>query len=457
VTRRLLTGNGAAAWGARLARVDYAPAFPITPQTEIMEMLGRWIDEGELAARLVTLESEHSMVTAAGAAAATGVRVFTATSSQGLLHAMEMLYTVAGWRAPFVLVNVSRGLAAPLTLEPDHQDVLAARDSGFLQIHCATAQEVLDSVLLAYRLAEDARVRLPAIVNLDGFHLSFTREPVEVPEPEAVDRFLPPHDPENVRFLASKPVSQAVAVLGGGPYSYFRYQMHRAAEAALGVYEEVASELARAFGRRWEAVETWRTEDAEVVFLMIGSFATKARDAVDRLRAEGERVGLVRPRLLRPFPAEALRRALAGKRGVAVIDQNLSLGKGGVLHAELASALHGEPGAPPVLASFVGGLGGRDIGAEEFREMASDARRAADRGRAPAPRLLYTRVELRELRKLQGIAHAERHEIAALERGAPGGEAVPATPGAPGTELLPGAPGTEPLPATAGVPGTEAS
>ena len=158
------------------------PAFPITPQTEIIETLAAWIDEGEMDCRLVTLESEHSMLTAAAAAAATGVRVFTATSSQGLLYAMEMIYTVAGWRAPFVLVNVSRGLASPITLEPDHNDILAARDSGFLQMHCATCQEVLDSTLMAFRLAEDRRVRLPVLVNLDGFYLSFTREPVEIPD-----------------------------------------------------------------------------------------------------------------------------------------------------------------------------------------------------------------------------------------------------------------------------------
>ena len=159
MTRVLLTGNGAAAWGARLAGADYVPAFPITPQTEIIETIANWIDHGEMDARMVTLESEHSMITAAGAAAATGVRVFSATSSQGLLYGMEMLYTVAGWRAPFVLVNVSRGLSSPVTLEPDHNDILAARDSGFLQIHCASCQEVLDSTLIAYRLAEDERVR----------------------------------------------------------------------------------------------------------------------------------------------------------------------------------------------------------------------------------------------------------------------------------------------------------
>jgi pyruvate ferredoxin oxidoreductase alpha subunit len=411
VTRGLLTGNGAAAWGARLAGVDYVPAFPITPQTEIIETLGRWIAEGEIDARMVTLDSEHSMLTAAGAAAATGVRVFTATSSQGLLYAMEMIYSVAGWRAPFVLVNVSRALAAPVTLEPDHNDVLAARDSGFLQIHCATCQEVVDSVLLAYRLAEDRRVRLPVIVNLDGFYLSFTREPVELPEPEAVARFLPAFDPENIRFRASKPISQAVAVLGGGPYSYFRYEMHRAARNAVTVYDEIAREFEAGFGRQHGAIEAYRSEDAEVVFFMMGSFATKAKAAVESLRAAGQRVGLVRPRLLRPYPSEAIRSALAGVAGVAVVDQNLSMGQGGVLHAELAAALQGQPGQAPLLVSFIGGLGGRDIRPEEFEEMVAVTRRAVQAGRAPEPRLLYTEHELREVRKLQGIGLAERHEL----------------------------------------------
>ena len=405
MNRRLLTGNAAAAWGARLADVDYLPAFPITPQTEIVETLAGWCAGGEMDARLVMLESEHSMLTAAAAAAATGVRVFTATSSQGLLYAMEMVYTVAGWRAPFVLANVSRALASPITLEPDHTDVLAARDAGFLQIHCATCQEVLDSVLLAYRLGEDARVRLPVLVNQDGFHLSFTREPVELPEPAAVRRFLPPFDPGSLGFRAGRPLSQAVAVLGGSAYSYFRYQAHLASLAALEVYDEVAQAFAAEFGRHWPAVDAYRCEDAEVVFYMIGAFATKARGAVDRLRAQGVRAGLVRPRLLRPFPVEALRGLLAGRRAVAVLDQNLSMGMGGVLHAELAAALHGRRDAP-ILAGFVGGLGGRDIADAEFDAMARVALRAADDGAPPPPRLLYTAAELREVRRLQAIAHA---------------------------------------------------
>ena len=407
--RMLLTGNAAAAWGARLANVEYVPAFPITPQTEIIETIANWIDTDELSGcRMVTLESEHSMITAAGGAAAAGVRVFTATSSQGLLYGMEMIYTVAGWRVPFVLVNVSRGLATPNTLEPDHNDILAARDSGFLQIHCSTCQEVLDSTLMAYRLAEDERVRLPVIVNMDGFYLSFTREPVEIPDPEMVKCFLPPFDPENIRFLSGDPVSEAVAVLGGSPYSYFRYETHLAAMNAVPVYEEISRDFADVFGRAYEPVEAYRTEDAEIVFFMIGSFATKAREAVDRLRDAGKPVGLVRPRLLRPFPDDAIRRVLAGKRGVVVIDQNISPGKGGVLHAELASVLYGRPSAPRVLVSFIAGLGGRDIAPEEFYEMASVTRTAAEQGTIPPPRLLYTATELRDVRKLQAIAHVER-------------------------------------------------
>ncbi|MEK7815567.1 MAG: pyruvate synthase [Pseudomonadota bacterium] len=410
MSRQLLTGNGAAAWGARLADVDYIPAFPITPQTEIIETLSGWIDKGEMAARLTMLESEHSMLTAAGAASVTGVRVFTATSSQGLLYGMEMLYNVAGWRAPLVLVNVSRGLGAPLTLESDHSDIMATRDAGLPVIFCATCQEVLDAVLIAHRLAEHKNVRLPVIVNLDGFYLSFTREPVTIPDAAAVRRFLPPFDPENIEFRASRPVSQAVAVLGGSPYSYFRYEMHLAMQQALPAYDEIAADFASAFGRSWPTVETYKMDDAEFAYFMVGAFATKAMAAVDRLRAEGWKIGLVRPRLMRPYPLEILRKLLLGKQGVAVIDQNLSLGKGGVLYTELASALYGQPGAP-LLASFVGGLGGRDIPAEEFYEMARVLQAAVKAGQAPEPRLLYTRTELREFKKLQAIAVVERREI----------------------------------------------
>lgn len=412
MSRKLLTGNSAAAWGARLAEVDYVPAYPITPQTEIIETLAKWIGKKEMPARIVNMDSEHSMITAAGSAAATGVRVFTATSSQGLLYGLEMLYTVAGWRAPFVMVNVSRGLAAPITMEPDHNDILAARDCGFLQIHCATCQEVVDSVLMAYRMAEHTAVRLPVIVNLDGFYLSFTREPVELPDADKVRTFLPAFDPQETKFRAGDPVSQAVAVLGGGTYSYFRYETHLAALKALDVYKEVEDEFAGLFGRRHGVLESYRAEDAEIVFVMMGSFATKAKEAVDRLRDSGEAIGLVRPRLLRPFPAKDLQQILCGKKGVAVIDQNLSVGMGGVLNSEVSAALYGQKDAPPIITSFIGGLGGRDIKPEEFYEMITTTKLAIFKKVTPPPRLLYTAQELREMRKLQGIAHVEKEDRA---------------------------------------------
>lgn len=407
---KLLTGNSAAAWGARLARADYIPAFPITPQTEIIEDLAAWIDRGEMDARMVTLESEHSMITAAGSAASSGVRVFTATSSQGLLYGMEMIYTVAGWRTPFVMVNVSRGLASPITLESDHNDIMAARDSGFLQIHCATCQEIADSVLIAYRLAEHADVRLPAIVNLDGFYLSFTREPVDLADASKAQAFVGEYDPENLQFRGNSPLSQAMAVLGGGPYSYFRYEAHLALQQALSVYDEVAEEFASIFGRHYPMLDCYCMDDAEYVFVMVGSFSTKARDAVDSLRAAGWKTGLLRPRLFRPFPQTQIRALLQGRRAVAVIDQNISMGMGGVLHSEFATALYGATGAP-ILASYIGGLGGRDISQQEFFAIADELRQAYESGETPPPRMLYTNTELTEIRKLQAIAQAEHAEI----------------------------------------------
>jgi pyruvate ferredoxin oxidoreductase alpha subunit len=400
---KLLTGNAAAAWGARLADVDYIPAFPITPQTEIIELLAQWAARGEIAARFVTLDSEHSMLTAAGAAAATGARVFTATSSQGLLYGFEVLYTVAGWRVPLVLVNVSRALASPITLEADHNDILAARDCGFLQIHAETCQEVLDAVLMAYRLAEDQRVMLPVLVNLDGFTLSFTREPVTLPAAGAVAEFLPAYQPRHAFIRGDEPMAQGVAVLGGAPYSYFRYQQHLAQENVLTLHQEIAEEFAARFGRRYGLVEPFRLDDAEYVIVMSNAFATKGKAAIQRWRAQGVKVGLLRLRVVRPFPAEAIVRALAGRKAVAVIDQNLAPGAGGILYPEIVAALYAESGRPPVL-SVIGGLGGKDISDGEFEVVLRDMERAAAGERMVRPRLLYTKGEHERTQTLLKIA-----------------------------------------------------
>jgi len=402
--KKLLTGNAAAATGACLAEADYIPAFPITPQTEIIETLAGWINSGEMKGRLTMYESEHSMITAAGSAACAGVRVFTATSSQGLMYGMEMIYSAAGWRAPFVMVNVSRGMAAPTTLECDHNDILAARDSGCMQIHCASCQEVLDSVIMAYRIAEDRDVRVPVIVNLDGFYLSFTREPVEIPSAEAVKKFLPSFKKFDTGFSASAPQSRGVVVLGGSQYSYFRYQAHLAVMNGIKVYEKAADEFSRCFGRAYSPVETYKTDDAVICFFMIGSFSTKAKDAVDRLRDSGMKIGLVCPRLIRPFPDALIRMAFSGIRGAAVIDQNISMGRGGILYTELSSTLYSNGKDAPVLVSYIGGLGGRDITFDEFAAMADETMQAVKSGEVPEPRLLYNEDEMKQMEKLQEIA-----------------------------------------------------
>lgn len=400
----MMTGNLAAAWGARLAEVDYVPAFPITPQTEIVEALTKWCENGTMAARFVTMDSEHSMMTAAGAAGAAGARVFTATSSQGLLYAFEVLYSVSGWRVPLVLVNVSRALAAPITLEPDHNDVLAARDSGFLQIHAETCQEVLDSILMAYRIGEDERVMLPVIVNLDGFHLSFTREPVLVPDPEQVKRFLPPFRPAHLGFKASAPHALGVAVLGGTPYSYFRYQMHLAAANALAVHEEAARDFERLFGRCYDAVEGYRLDDAEDVLVMTNALASKGKAAIDAARAEGKRVGLLRLRVIRPWPADAIRDALRGRRAVAVLDQNLAPGQGGILFQEIVACLYSDAHRPRAICSFIGGLGGKNLSDGEFQAIFEQTAKAGLHGKGIGPVLLFTEAEHQEMAQLQRLA-----------------------------------------------------
>lgn len=309
---------------------------------------------------------------------------------------MEMVYAVTGWRVPFVLVNVSRELSTPITLEPDHNDVLATRDSGFLQIHYSTCQEVLDTVLMAYRLAEHKTIRLPIIVNLDGFYLSFTR--VEIPDLAIEKHFVGSFDPGKIRFRASMPESQAVAVLGGSSYSYFRYETHLAMLESLRVYPEIADEFNRQFGRYHGLLECFQCEDADLVFFMMGCFDTKAKDAVIQLREAGIKIGLIRPRLIRPFPGQAIAAAVSGKQGIAVIDQNLSMGKGGILHAEVASVLYGVKAAPPIVASFIGGLGGRDISQQEFFRMAEILTDAVKTGLTPPPKLLYTEHEFIELK-----------------------------------------------------------
>jgi pyruvate ferredoxin oxidoreductase alpha subunit len=397
MVKEMLTGNYAAAWGARLAEVDYVPAFPITPQTEIIEAISQWINDGVMDAKFTNMDSEHSMITAAGTAAATGARVFSATSSQGLLYGFEMLYNIAGWRVPLVLINVSRAIAAPITLEPDHNDVLSTRDSGLIQIHVETCQEILDTILMAYRISEDERVLLPVLINMDGFYLSFTREPVLVPDKNKVRNFLSEYNPRHAFFKASKPMAQGVAVLGGSAYSYFKYQLHLASLNAIAVYDEVASDFKRIFGRSYPAIEAFMIEDAEYVLVMSNSFTVKGKAAVKEFREKGLKIGLLRLRLIRPFPFAELRTLLNGKKAVVVIDQNISPGSGGILFNDVSSALYHEPHRPDVLLSFIGGLGGKDISLAEFTYMIDEMEKSVETGVVPETQLLYTEHDLNQI------------------------------------------------------------
>ena len=408
MTRMMLTGNAAAAWGARLAEVDYIPAFPITPQTEIIETLAHWCQNGEMPARLVMMDSEHSMLAAAATAAATGIRVFTATSSQGLLYGFEMLYAIAGLRLPLVLVNVSRALAHPITLEPDHNDVLSARDTGFLQFHCETSQEVLDSILIAYRLAQQQKVLLPAIVNLDGFYLSFTREGVTVPSVEAVREFLPACAPAYPVLSGRQSVALGAAVLDGSLYSYFKHQMHHGADNALALYPRIADEFAKRFGRRHAIIEEFMLDDADYVFVMTNSFASMGKAEIKRLRGLGKKVGLARLHMIRPFPHATLQRLLHGRSGVAVIDQNISVGKGGILFSEIAGALYNLADRPLVMLSFIGGLGGRRFRTGEFDAILQKMERPTETALEMAqPHLLFTADECREVGRFFSIAQEQ--------------------------------------------------
>ena len=405
MARTMMTGNAAAAWGARLSDIDYVPAFPITPQTEIIETLARWIHTGEFRARMVTMDSEHSMLAAAVGASATGVRVFTATSSQGFVYGFEMLYALAGLRLPIVLVNVSRALAHPITLEPDHNDVLAARDTGFLQFHAENCQEVLDSIVIAYRLAEHARVLLPAIVNLDGFYLSFTREAVELPDIDAVRSFLPRFEPAYHGLGRVEPVALGAAVLEGSLYTYFKHQMQRGAQNALDLYPQIAGEFAECFGRRHAMIDEFMLEDADYVVVMTNSFASMGKAEVKRLRGAGKKIGLARLRLIRPFPHLEIQRVLRDRKGVAVIDQNISVGKGGILFSEIASALYGLGDRPPVLRSFIGGLGGRRFRPGEFEAILTKLETPTDDPEETTrPVLLFTADECREVGRFFSIA-----------------------------------------------------
>ncbi len=366
--RMLLTGNHAIAWAACLARPHLIPVYPITPQTPVVEKLAELAERGDLTGDLMTVESEHSAMAACIAASLAGARVFTATASQGIALMHEMLHYAAGARAAVVMANVNRTLASPWAFWADQTDSLAQRDTGWLQFYCASAQEALDTVLHAYRVAE--AVLLPAMVVIEALYVSHTLEPVDVPGPDVVGTFLPAYKPE----LVLDPL--APRGFGGTAtpeqWRANRLAMDAAMTAARHTIDTASREWAELTGRTWNAVESYRMEDAEVALVASGGIGETARLAVDRLRADGLVAGLARIRQFRPFPGRELADLLAGVDHVAVIDRNCSIGSGGIFCGETRAALSALGEIDSLVVSYLIGLGGTNVSVDRLVAVGRD-------------------------------------------------------------------------------------
>jgi len=376
--KQVMTGNTAAAWGVRLARVDVIATYPITPQTTIMEKLAEWVEKGEFPAQYIQTESEHSSLAACIAAASVGARTYTATSSHGLALMHELLLWASGARLPVVLTDVNRALAPPWNIWTDHIDTVAERDTGCLQLYCESNQEVLDMMLFAYRVAEDRQVLLPMMVIEDAFVLSHTSEIVDVPSQEIVDQYLPKFEPE-FRLDPSEPFGLG-SVAMPDQFMEFRYRASLAMDRAPEVIRKALGEFERAFGRSYGGlIEEYRCEDAEVALVVAGSAASTAKAVADELRREGHRVGVARLRVFRPFPVEEIR--ALGKRisTLGVLERAYAFGPNGAFTTEIKGALLGLL-APPRVKNYIAGLGGRDIRPEEIRRMFLDLERVSQAG-----------------------------------------------------------------------------
>lgn len=389
-TQAFLSGNEAVAEGVRLARPRVVAAYPITPQTGVVERLSEMVEDGELAAEFIHVESEHSALSLVMGSAATGVRTFTATSSQGLLYMAEILYYSSGGRYPLVMMNANRALALPWNIYGDQSDSLALISSGWIQGYAENAQESLDMIIQAYAIAEDTSVRTPVLINLDGFALTHTYEAVSVPDQAEVDAFLPPPDlPEGYpgTFSFSNPQSLGMTA-GPGDYTVFKYLQHRDMLRAADVIRATGRRFAEAFGRgSSDLIESYRADDAELVIITLGTVAGTVRVVVDDLRAAGVKAGLLRIRYLRPFPAEELHAALFGAgralpvKAVGVLEKDISFGHQGSVALEVKAALYDQVAQsggrlPPVL-NFVAGLGGQDITRDHIGDLFADLALAA--------------------------------------------------------------------------------
>jgi len=385
----IITGNQAAAIGAKLSNVQVIAAYPITPQSQLAEILSQYVESGELKSEYVRVEGEHSAMTVCISASTVGARVFTATSANGLLYMHEQLHWAAGSRLPIVMCCVNRGVGAPWSIFNDQQDSFSQRDTGWIQIYCRNNQEILDSVIQAYRIAEE--VYAPVMVCYDGFVLSHTMMPVEIPDADDVKNFLPPYKPHSILSPDNPKTINSVlfpgrrenteGVLCDG-FMEMRYKLQAALENAPGVIKKACSEYAQAFGRDhggmlWD----YMSGDADVLITGLGSVASEATVAVDLLREEGIRAGVIGMRVYRPFPRADAVKAFEKAKHIIVLEKSISYGYEGGLCSDLKGAFYGS-GIKAAIDNFIVGLGGRDVKAREIVDAVKSSIVSAERDAA---------------------------------------------------------------------------
>lgn len=368
MSRKFMCGNDAVAEGVRLARPHVISAYPITPQTIAVERLSEFVEDGSLDSIYMHVESEHSALAAAMGVSSVGARSFTATSSQGLLYMAECLPYASGARMPIVMMNANRALATPWNIYGDQMDSMFLLNSGWIQVYVEDAQEALDMMIQAYRIAEDKEVLAPFMVNLDGFVLTHTYEVVEVPTQEEVDAYLPPIQlTENIMSLEHP---RSLCISAGNNFNMeFKIKQHEDLNASIGVIEAIDKSFGETFGRTYGGLlEGYCSEDAQVLLVTTGSITGTARMVVDQMRSEGHLVGLIKLRYLRPFPTKQLTKALKNAKVVGIVDKNISFGYEGTIFTNVNSALLQE-GLAPEVHNFICGLGGRDVTKDNIREM----------------------------------------------------------------------------------------
>ena len=389
--KQVLEGNSAVAEAVRLARVQVISAYPITPQSHIVEVLSDYCATGKMDARYLRVESEHSCLASLVGAACGGVRTFTATSSAGLAYMHEMLHWTAGSRLPIVMAEVNRALGAPWNIWSDQTDSLSQRDTGWIQLYCEDGQEVFDTTLQAFRLAE--WVNLPVMVVMEGFLLSHTYEPVDIPEQEEVDRFLPPYNP--AFKVDTKNPFTVNSIAPPSIYMEIRHDNAVAMDQVPERFDDVEKEFEVLFNRRYGAVEAINCDDAEIILITSGTITSTARLLLEDLRDRGEKVALLKMKMFRPFPVELVCRALKSAKKVAVIDRNFSSGAGGIFLQEVRAALCNRQDRPLVFG-YVVGLGGRDV----TKAVLEEIYKATKDGDVPSDKSVW--IGLREVKHAIG-------------------------------------------------------